>query len=65
MGWLNRLFGKLNKQEDDFESYEESWSEVVYHRENLDIHDDVQRREYIQGCLEQIADAAREVEGLS
>ena len=65
MGWLNRLFGKLNKQEDDFESYEESWSEVVYHRENLDIHDDVQRREYIQGCLEQIADAAMEVEGLS
>lgn len=64
MGWLNNLIAKFHK-EDEFEEFEESWSEVVYHRESLDIHDPVQRREYIQSCLEQIADAAHEVEGLS
>lgn len=64
MGWLNNLISKFHKEE-DFADYDDSWSEIVYHREDLDIHDPVQRREYIQGCLEQISDAAHEVEGLT
>lgn len=65
MGFLKNLFKKKN---DDFfppEEEIESWEEVVYKRDDLDIHDPAQRREYVQGCLEQISEAAKEVESLS
>lgn len=41
------------------------WDSLVYSREHIDIHDHKQRHDYVVGCLEQIADAARELESLN
>lgn len=40
------------------------WGTFVYSREHIDIHDHKQRHDYVVGCLEQIADATRELENL-
>ena len=40
------------------------WGTFVYSREHIDVHDHKQRHDYVVGCLEQIADAARELENL-
>lgn len=51
------------QREDPF--YEvEDWNEIVYDRDDLQIHDKQQRDEYVRGCLEQIAEASRELENL-
>lgn len=42
----------------------EDWTEVVYDRDDLEIKDTRQRQEYVKGCLEQIADASKELENL-
>ena len=58
--WKNSLF-----QNSDDTLYEvEDWNEIVYDRDDLQIHDKQQREEYIRGCLEQIAEASRELENL-
>lgn len=64
MGLLQRIFNWKNNREDD-EVYEvEEWNEIVYDRDDLQIHNRKQREEYVRGCLEQIAEASREVENL-
>ncbi len=40
------------------------WGRFVYSREHVDIHDHKQRHDYVVGCLEQIADATRELDNL-
>ncbi len=40
------------------------WERVIYTREHIDIHDRTQRHDYVVSCLEQIAEASREVENL-
>ena len=40
------------------------WERVIYSREHIDIHDHKQRHDYVVGCLEQIAEATREIENL-
>lgn len=42
----------------------DDWNEVIYDREDLQINDRQQREDYIKGCLEQIAEASRELENL-
>ena len=62
MGLLQRIF---NWKRDYEEAYEvEEWNEIVYDRDDLQVHNRKQREEYVRGCLEQIADASREVENL-
>ena len=61
------LFGNLFnwKRRDDEPEYEiEDWNEIVYDRDDLQINDKKQRKEYVQGCLEQIAEASKELEEL-
>lgn len=58
--WKNALTG-----DDEDSVYEiEDWNEIVYDRDDLQINDKEQREEYVRGCLEQIAEASRELENL-
>lgn len=63
MGFFENLFNW--KRRDDEPEYEiEDWNEIVYDRDDLQINDKKQRKEYVQGCLEQIAEASKELEEL-
>lgn len=63
MVFLKKLF--LWKQNMEDPVYEmEDWNEIIYDRDDLQIHNRKQRQEYVRGCLEQIAEASREVENL-
>ena len=63
MGFLKTFFNKKrNIEEPVFEI--ENWEEIVYDREDLQVDDKKQRQEYVKGCLEQIAEASRELEAL-
>lgn len=48
---------------DDWEK-DENWDQVVFDRKDLRIGDKDSRETYVRGCLEQIAEAAREMESL-
>lgn len=68
-----RLFKSLRErfrrnQNDNVDTEEDDggdWEQVVYARDNVDIHDTVQRREYVRGCLDQLADASKEIDSLT
>lgn len=63
MGLFKKLFHWKKKIEEPV--YEiEDWNEIVYDRDDLQINDKAQRQEYVKGCLEQIAEASRELETL-
>ena len=64
MGFLERIFGKFRDDEIETQSELENWSDIVYTRKNLDMDDPVQRREYIGSCLQQMEEAARELDAL-
>lgn len=63
MGLLKKLFNWKKKNEDPVFEIED-WNEVVYDRSDLKINDTQQRKEYVKGCLEQIAEASKELEAL-
>lgn len=61
------IFKKFNKwwkdrQEPEYEI--EEWQEITYNRDELNVNDKEERQEYVRGCLEQIADATKEVDVL-
>lgn len=60
--WKKRITDPLF----DYDEWEEedSWEEVVYDRSDLKVSDKKSRDEYVRGCLEQIAEASREVDAL-
>ncbi len=60
--WKKRIEDPLY----DIEDWEQvdAWNEVVYDRDDLKISDKRSRQEYVRGCLEQIAEASREVDKL-
>lgn len=63
MGLFKKLFHWKRKVEEPV--YEiEDWNEIVYDRDDLQINDKEQRQEYVKGCLEQIAEASKELENL-
>ncbi|MBO5057102.1 MAG: hypothetical protein J6C64_12215 [Lachnospiraceae bacterium] len=63
MGLLNKILKWKRNTEDPI--YEiEDWNEIVYDRDDLEIKDKEQRGEYVKGCLEQIAEASKELENL-
>lgn len=66
----NRLVQKItdwkkNRKKLQEEDFEENWSEITGGREEVDIHNATQRKAYVKGCLEQMAEAARELESLN
>lgn len=62
------LFKRKKRRDEEAEFQEseqyENWNDIVYTRENLDIDDPAARREYVENCLQQIAEADREMERL-
>ncbi len=57
MAFWNKLFRKIKRREQS----EEDWESIVYDRDGVDFHDEEQRSRYITNCLEQVAEASREV----
>ena len=57
MGWWKRLFGRKKK-----EHIEDDWEQLVYARDDVDFTDEEQRSRYIVNCLEQIAEASKEID---
>lgn len=64
MGFLEDIFGKRKIDERQIQSELENWNDIVYSRKELDMEDPVQRREYIGSCLQQMEEAARELDSL-
>ena len=60
--WKKFLQWRKNAEEPEYEI--EDWNEIVYDRDDLKINDRDQREEYVKGCLEQIAEASKELENL-
>ena len=63
MGFFKNLFHRGKKMiEPEYDSG--NWDEVIYDRDDLQIKDSSQRKEYVKGCLDQIAEASNELENL-
>lgn len=59
MAFWSRLFKKRKKRER--EGITDDWENLVYDRTDVDFQDEEQRSRYITNCLEQMAEAAREI----
>ena len=57
MGLWTNIFKKRKYHEETAED----WDNLVYIRDDVDFHEEEQRREYIMNCLEQVAEATYEV----
>lgn len=57
MAFWKKLFGRKKAKK----RASEDWENIVYEREGVDFQDEEQRSRYIANCLEQMAEAAREV----
>ena len=64
MGILDDIFGWKKEDERQVQAELENWNDIVYSRKELDMDDPVQRREYIGSCLQQMEEAARELDAL-
>ncbi len=69
MGLFKRFAEWKKNREDplyDLEDWEQvdAWNEVIYDRDDLQINNRKSREDYVRGCLEQIAEASREVDKL-
>ena len=66
MGFLDLFRRKKSPREIEFEETEklDNWSDIVYNRGDVNLDDPGERREYIGNCLQQIADAEREMDAL-
>ena len=63
MGFFKKLFKRREEIEEP--GYEiENWEDVVYEKEDFQVDDREQREQYVRGCLEQIAEASKEVDNL-
>lgn len=60
MKFWKKLFKRKRNQDE-----EESWEEIVYTREGVNFNDEKERNQYVDGCLEQMTVAARELELLN
>ena len=69
MSFWDRFRKKPREMQQEQDQEQEStlssdWSHIVYTRKDLNIHDAMQRREYIQNCLVQMAEGNRELDNL-
>lgn len=58
MAFWSRLFGKRRKAKKELQ---EDWENLVYDRDDVDFQDEEQRSRYITNCLEQMAEASKEI----
>lgn len=60
------LYEEYDDEDDESNSpKEKDWENAIYSRDHVDIHDRKERHNYVVGCLEQIAEAEREIESLT
>ena len=59
MGFLSKLFRFGSKRRREEQEYD--WDEIVYDHSEVDFTDEEQRSRYITNCLEQIAEASKEL----
>ena len=65
MGLLGKIKGFFNRQTDDGENvYRPDWEEESLKRDNIDMHDKIQREHYVKACMEQITEASKELDTL-
>ena len=65
MGFLDLFRKKDTYRAERREQHElENWNDIVYTRKNIDMDDIGQRREYIENCLQQMAEASRDMDSL-
>lgn len=62
MGFWNFLFRKWKAEEN--EASERDWGSLSYNRDSVNFSDSEERRAYVSGCLEQAAEASRELNQL-
>ena len=60
MAWWNRFFKKKQPI-----PQEENWEKLVYTRNGVNFDEEDQRKRYIVNCLEQIAEASKEIDLLT
>ncbi len=61
MGLWRTLFRKKKKEEQK----PDDWEQIVYAREDVDFGKEEQRTRYVTNCLEQIAEASKEIQKLT
>ena len=64
MGIFDTIFGRNVNIDPESKKELENWNDIVYTRKDLDMDDPVQRREYINSCLQQMEEAAAELDAL-
>ncbi len=64
MGLFKKILNWKRKREEEPIYEIEDWNEIVYDRDEETIKDTNQRQEYVRGCMDQIAEASRELESL-
>lgn len=65
MGLLGKIKGFFNRQADGAENvYRPDWEEESLKRDDIDMHDKVQREHYVKACMEQMSEASRELDTL-
>lgn len=63
MGLLGKIKRFFLRDNDEYE-YDGEWSDAGLSRDGVDMHDSLQREEYIKACLAQMSDASQELDTL-
>lgn len=63
MGFFKKIFGFVSGRKGEKTEYD--WEEIVYDHREVDFSDEEQRSSYVTGCLEQMAEAAKEINQLN
>ncbi|MDE6913760.1 MAG: hypothetical protein K2P35_08710, partial [Lachnospiraceae bacterium] len=63
MGLLGKIKRFFLKDNDEYE-YDGEWGEASLSRDGVDMHDGLQREEYIKACLTQMSEASEELDTL-
>ncbi len=63
MGLLGKIKRFFLKDNDEYE-YDGEWGEASLSRDGVDMHDGLQREEYIKACLAQMSEASEELDTL-
>jgi len=67
MGFFSKLFHHFTEDEYDSDLDESAFLDdapITYDRSKLRVHNDFERTRYVQNCLDQIADASKEIDTL-
>lgn len=65
MGLLGKIKRFFLKDNDEYEyEYDGEWGEASLSRDGVDMHDGLQREEYIKACLAQMSEASEELDTL-